>query len=78
MLFLCEAADQRECEQVILERLRQNIEACNRKTGRCYEISISIGVSWFDRESPVPIEKLLSEADRLMYEEKNRKKANTH
>ncbi|OIP44551.1 MAG: hypothetical protein AUK28_10035 [Desulfobacterales bacterium CG2_30_60_27] len=78
VLFLCEAADQRECEQVILERLRQNIEACNRKTGRCYEISISIGVSWFDRESPVPIEKLLSEADRLMYEEKNRKKANTH
>ncbi len=77
VLFLCETTEPGG-EQAIIDRLRSNVEACNRQEKRSYEISISIGVSWFDREHPVSIEKLLSESDKLMYEEKNRKRAMRH
>jgi diguanylate cyclase (GGDEF)-like protein len=62
----------------IQERLRKHMEEYNRQAGKAYQIGITIGAIPFDSEKnsgpPVTLENLLSQADKLLYEEKKRKK----
>jgi len=61
----------------ILARIQKNIDAHNDKSGRGYHLSISMGVSNYSPSSPVQLNDLLISADKLMYEQKTRKKQQT-
>jgi diguanylate cyclase (GGDEF)-like protein len=55
---------------LIVGRVRDNVNEQNRKVGKDYTLSVSIGVAEFDPEAPVSLEDLTREADRKMYGEK--------
>jgi len=60
--------------EVVINRLQKAVEMDNTKSKREYKLSISIGTAYFDPLSPCTIDELLSQADRLMYEQKRTKK----
>jgi len=57
-------------ERVYLKRLHDNIERFNGKEAHPYILSISTGVVVYDPMTAYTIEEVLSDADRLMYEQK--------
>ena len=59
----------------ITARLLANITAFNLKSSDIYKLSLSFGISFFDPQDPSSLDDLLAEADRLMYEDKKKKKA---
>jgi diguanylate cyclase (GGDEF)-like protein/PAS domain S-box-containing protein len=59
----------------ITERLQRRIELFNEEGSRAYKLSVSIGIALYDPGSPCSLDDLILEADRLMYEEKRRKKS---
>ncbi len=63
--------------ELILNRLQKKVEKFNAEHDRKYTLSLSAGLSFFNGEKPRFLEELLSEADRLMYEEKNKKRGIT-
>lgn len=71
-VLLTELTD--SADTVILH-LRENIGRMNDRTGRSYPLSVSIGLTYYDPGSPASIDKLLSEADSAMYEEKKYRKS---
>ncbi|MCY7375769.1 MAG: PAS domain S-box protein [Pyrinomonadaceae bacterium] len=60
--------------EAIKERLQKQIEEFNRKNTRLYSLSISFGIVRFKPDSLTTLEQLLSEADKLMYSQKQAKK----
>jgi diguanylate cyclase (GGDEF)-like protein len=60
--------------EIISVRLQDNLDAYNAKRIGRYELSVSIGIARCDPASPCFLDKLMSEADALMYEQKRRKK----
>ena len=54
-------------------RLQNKLEMHNAKTKRGYRLSLSVGIVYFDPESPISIDELLVQADRAMYEQKRKK-----
>jgi diguanylate cyclase (GGDEF)-like protein/PAS domain S-box-containing protein len=66
-----------EDEASILQRLQRSIGEENAKTGRQYELQVSVGTLRCDYDRSCSLEELLSAADNLMYEEKVRKKGRT-
>ncbi len=63
-----------EDTQIVLARLQKNIDAHNANQNKGFKLSMSCGLSYFDPENPASMEKLLSRADKLMYEQKNIKR----
>ena len=64
-----------ESQEGILRRLAENIKTLSADETR-YSLSLSIGISRFDPETPLLLEELMSRADRAMYQKKrNRSKA---
>ncbi len=63
----------KECLSGIEDRLRENIAAFNEDKNNLFELSVSIGVSFYDPLHPSSIDELLVRADKVMYEEKRRK-----
>jgi diguanylate cyclase (GGDEF)-like protein len=65
----------------IKDRLLKHIEEYNLQAGKPYEISITIGAVPFysdeDSRERVTLENLISQADKLQYERKKRKKEST-
>ncbi|MEK6743092.1 MAG: PAS domain S-box protein [Nitrospirota bacterium] len=59
---------------VILDRLQNAIRAHHERAPGAASISLSIGLQVYDPEHPSTFDRLISQADALMYEEKNRKK----
>jgi diguanylate cyclase (GGDEF)-like protein len=55
-------------------RLRQGLIAHNVHEVPAHHLSLSIGISFFDPERPLPIAELMVEADRLMYAEKRERR----
>jgi len=51
-------------------RFKDRIHKHNKKANRSYTLSISMGMSCFDPGSPLTIDDLLKQAEKLMYEEK--------
>jgi diguanylate cyclase (GGDEF)-like protein/PAS domain S-box-containing protein len=72
--FVVLALDTNEayCE-VLISRLKKNISIHNTKEDRPYKLMLSVGTAHYDPENPCTIEQLLEYADKLMYEEKQRK-----
>ncbi len=60
--------------QLVTDRLAKNIDIYNAKRDNGYKLSISIGMALYNPESVAQLDGLLAEADRLMYEQKKRKK----
>jgi len=59
---------------VILDRLRESLRAHNERAPGGPPVSLSIGLQVYDPGHPSSFDKLISQADALMYEEKKVKK----
>lgn len=59
---------------VIMDRLRESICAHNERSPGAPPISLSIGLQVYDPGNPSSFDRLISQADALMYEEKKVKK----
>lgn len=59
--------------KTVLERVEQKLDACNAVLGRRYNLSLSIGIVPGDSTRLPDIGQLLSEADTLMYQNKQSK-----
>ncbi|HYA15116.1 MAG TPA: PAS domain S-box protein [Syntrophales bacterium] len=60
--------------EVIMTRLQNQIDMHNKKGSKGYKVSMSMGTAYFDPEDPCSLDELMSRADKLMYEQKRRKK----
>ena len=60
--------------RMVTDRLQSNIDAYNLMEKRVYKLSMSVGIASYDPEDPCPIDDVLAEADRSMYENKRQKK----
>ncbi len=60
--------------EIIRTRLQTHIEEFNRTNTRRYTLSISFGILRIEPDNQATLEKLLSEADKLMYSQKQAKK----
>lgn len=63
-----------ESVTTLTTRLENNLADFNEKKDLNYTLSISIGITHYDPAHPVSVEELLSQGDKLMYEQKLRKK----
>ncbi|MBI4633800.1 MAG: sensor domain-containing diguanylate cyclase [Deltaproteobacteria bacterium] len=61
--------------EIFTTRLRDLIDKLNAQENRRYRLSISVGCSHYDPENPCSIDELMVRADKLMYEQKQSKKA---
>lgn len=59
--------------EILIQRLQSRIEAFNGEDKLPFQLSISMGISFYDPEFPCSIDELLIRADKLMYEEKRGK-----
>jgi|GEM_PF-2972924 len=62
--------------ELLLKRLSEAIDRRNKQSGQKTEISLSAGVLKYDPSVESSIDELLSQADRLMYEDKRKKMYN--
>jgi diguanylate cyclase (GGDEF)-like protein/PAS domain S-box-containing protein len=63
-----------ESAESLTDRLQQKIALANAQRNRAYDLSISIGVAHYDPDEACTIEELMGRADRVMYEEKRKKR----
>jgi diguanylate cyclase (GGDEF)-like protein len=61
--------------EILTNRLHNQIEALNNRENRKFGISVSVGCAYYDPEMPSSIEELVAHADKLMYEQKGKKKS---
>jgi diguanylate cyclase (GGDEF)-like protein len=60
-----------------VERLQSAVVQANEEDGRAFELSLSVGIARFDPDGPVSIDRLIEEADGLMYAHKRAKRGLT-
>jgi diguanylate cyclase (GGDEF)-like protein len=68
--FVVLAPDAGEHADVLRDRLSAAVGAFNLGAGRSYRISLSVGLYAGDPAEPMPLEELVEQADKRMYEEK--------
>ena len=61
-----------------VSRLQNTIEVHNSKEAPASRISLSVGVAFYDPESPCSVDELLAKADNAMYENKKLKRRRSH
>jgi len=57
---------------IIRNRLKKHLHIHNAQAGRRYELSLSLGMAYFDPEHPCSLDELLLRSDKLMYDQKRR------
>ncbi len=57
----------------IVGRLMAHLAEVNAVRHKSYDLSLSVGVAYFDPEHPCTVDELLAAGDQFMYEEKKRK-----
>jgi diguanylate cyclase (GGDEF)-like protein len=60
---------------LLARRMREALSDRNTRSGRGYDISLSLGIARYDSRTPATIADLLARADALMYEHKREKDA---
>jgi len=60
--------------KIFTSRLQAMIDKRNNQENRKYKLSISMGCAYYDPENPCSIDELIARADKLMYEQKQKKK----
>ena len=63
----------RSAERAV-ERLNAVVEDVNREPGRVFKLSLSVGIARFDPDEPVSVDRLIEQADGLMYATKRAKR----
>lgn len=63
-----------DCIDRITARLQEKIDSYNAASDGRYTLSVSVGITSFDPESPCSLDELLVQADKIMYERKTYKK----
>jgi diguanylate cyclase (GGDEF)-like protein len=58
----------------ILDRIEANLRRRNALPERSFPIAMSVGLSAYDPEEPLPLDELLARADSEMYQQKQRRK----
>ncbi len=58
----------------VIRRVQQKLDTCNAMLVRSYDLSLSIGMVPGDTTQLPDVEQLLSQADKLMYQDKQSKK----
>jgi diguanylate cyclase (GGDEF)-like protein len=61
---------------ILTKRIQTRLERRNQKGERPYHLSLSVGISRFDPETPHTINELISQADDQMYLQKKKKGKN--
>lgn len=59
-------------KNIIAYRLQENLEKHNKEKKGAYNLSLSVGITYYDPENPCTIDELLSHGDQIMYEQKRR------
>lgn len=59
--------------ETLIKRLQTKIDDFNREKKLPFQLSISMGLSFYDPDHPCSIDELLIRADKLMYEQKREK-----
>ncbi len=59
---------------VLTKRLRSNLRAFNKQKKEPYKLALSLGLTQYTHENPCSVDELITEADKLMYKQKNKKK----
>lgn len=59
-------------KDIIAYRLQENLEKRNKEKKGAYNLSLSVGITYYDPENPCTIDELLSHGDKMMYEQKKR------
>ncbi len=62
---------------LLADRLKTNFDAFNKKGGRGYTLTLSVGIAHYDPENPCSIDDILKRADNLMYNGRKRKDGNS-
>lgn len=73
-MFICPCCDHKGIES-ICGRIDAELEKENSSNGKDYKIAYSWGALQFDPERHQTVDKFIDEADRIMYENKARKKS---
>ena len=60
--------------EIFTARLQSLIDTRNNQENRRYRLSISVGCSYYDPKNPCSLDELMASADKLMYEQKQKKK----
>ena len=60
-------------QDVLINRLQQLIDTHNSQKDLIYMLSLSIGSAFYEPDKPCSLDELMSKADKLMYEDKQRK-----
>jgi len=60
-------------ENTIIEHVLENLKSFNEQNQHKYKLSLSMGIAYENPEHPCPIDKLITQADKLMYEQKKHK-----
>ena len=60
-------------ENTITEHLLKNLKSFNEQNQHRYKLTLSMGIARENPEHPCPIDKLITQADKLMYEQKRHK-----
>ena len=59
--------------EVIASRLQKNLDEFNTRMNLGVQLSMSVGIAFYNPENPASIDELLSQADKSMYEQKRYK-----
>jgi diguanylate cyclase (GGDEF)-like protein/PAS domain S-box-containing protein len=62
-----------DTDEAVINHLHHNLNEHNKHSGRSYKLSLSVGTSQFDPHNPCSVDGLLTQADKLMYREKQNK-----
>jgi two-component system cell cycle response regulator len=60
-------------ENKIIKHVMENLKSFNEQNQHRYRLSLSLGIAHENPEHPCPIDKLITQADKLMYEQKRHK-----
>ncbi|MBD2681790.1 MULTISPECIES: sensor domain-containing diguanylate cyclase [Nostoc] len=75
VVFMPESSD---CTNTVSARLQRNVDFFNHNRGRSYHLSISVGVKQCFLNEDFSLEKLIFQADELMYQQKRAKLSSTN
>lgn len=59
--------------EILASRLQKNLDDSNERMNHSNQLSMSIGIAFYNPENPASIDELLSQADKSMYEQKKYK-----
>ncbi len=67
---ICAIEAKKDSAEILMKRLRKNLDVYNKERKHDHQLSISIGTTYYDPCKPCSVDELLQQADALMYEQK--------